>query len=74
VGSAGNTESGVLLAQFVLAASDHDVRAFGLTIGYGSGIQGSSVQYASWTFVIPAPDAGLRSIAACLAWAGRRRR
>jgi len=73
VGSAGNTATSVILAQFVLLASDLDPRLFQLTIGYNSGNPGGSVQFASGSFVIPEPGAGLLCALALLAGRGRRR-
>lgn len=73
VGSAGNTASSVILAQFMLLASDLEARSFDLTIGYNSGNPGGSVQFVSESFVIPEPGAGLLCAAALLATRGRRR-
>ena len=76
VGVAPNTGQLVRIGQFVLSQNDatqfNGERTYVVTLGYNNGVAGSSVQFATTTFSLPAP--GAIAILGLAGLAGRRRR
>ena len=72
VGTAPNTATDVRIGQFVLSQGDSAARTYTLTVGYNNGVAGSSVQFATGTFSLPAP--GAVALLGLAGLAGRRRR
>ena len=76
VGQPGNTATDVRIGQFVLSQDDptqwNGQRRYTASVGYNTGVPGSTVLFATSFFTLPSPS-GL-ALAGCLVLVGSRRR